>query len=47
MKKLFVLICVLVSVVSFGQNKLIWVDGELYYGTPVKSLDMLTAEELQ
>ena len=49
MKKLFFLLaCVAMSVLSFGQdNQLVWANGHLLYGTPVESIDSLTYDEMQ
>ena len=49
MKKLFFLLaCVAMSVLSFGQDKqLVWANGRLLYGTPIESVDSLTYDEMQ
>lgn len=49
MKKLFFLLaCVAMSVLSFGQdNQLVWANGHLLYGTPIESIDSLTYDEMQ
>ena len=49
MKKLFFLLaCVAMSVLSFGQdNQLVWANGHLLYGTPVESIDSLTYDEME
>ena len=49
MKKLFFLLaCVAMSVLSFGQdNQLVWANGRLLYGTPIESVDSLTYDEMQ
>lgn len=49
MKKLFFLLaCVAMSVLSFGQdNQLVWANGRLLYGTPIESIDSLTYDEMQ
>ena len=49
MKKLFFLLaCVAISVLSFGQdNQLVWANGRLLYGTPIESIDSLTYDEMQ
>jgi hypothetical protein len=49
MKKLFFLLaCVAMSVLSFGQdNQLVWANGRLLYGTPIGSVDSLTYDEMQ
>ena len=49
MKKLFFLLaCVAMSVLSFGQdNQLVWANGHLLYGTPIESIDSLTYDEME
>ena len=49
MKKLFFLLaCVAMSVLSFGQdNQLVWANGRLLYGTPIESIDSLTYDEME
>ena len=49
MKKLFFLLaCVAMSVLSFGQNnQLVWTNGRLLYGTPLESIDSLTYDEME
>ncbi|MBQ9143730.1 MAG: hypothetical protein IJX60_02150 [Paludibacteraceae bacterium] len=49
MKKLFFLLaCVAMSVLSFGQdNQLVWANGRLLYGTPIESVDSLTYDEME
>ena len=49
MKKLFFLLaCVAMSVLSYGQdNQLVWANGRLLYGTPVAGMDSLTYDEME
>ena len=49
MKKFFFLLaCVSMSVLSFGQdNQLVWANGRLLYGTPIESIDSLTYDEME
>ena len=49
MKKFFfILACVSMSVLSFGQdNQLVWANGCLLYGTPIESIDSLTYDEME
>ena len=49
MKKFFFLLaCVSMSVLSFGQdNQLVWANGRLLYGTPIVSIDSLTYDEME
>ena len=49
MKKLFFLLaCVAMSVLSFGQdNQLVWANGRLLYGAPIESIDSLTYDEME
>ena len=49
MKKFFFLLaCVAMSVLSFGQdNQLVWSNGRLLYGTPIESIDSLTYDEME
>ena len=49
MKKFFFLLaCVSMSVLSFGQdNQLVWSNGRLLYGTPIESIDSLTYDEME
>ena len=48
MKKLFFFLAfVAMSVLSFGQNQLVWANGKLLYGTPIESIDSLTYNEMQ
>ena len=49
MKKLFFLLaCVVMSLLSYGQNnQLVWANGRLLYGTPIESINSLTYDEME
>ena len=49
MKKLFFLLaCVVMSLLSYGQNnQLVWANGRLLYGSPIESIDSLTYDEME